>query len=53
MGKFGMGSRNEMGENLLDFLSEFDLFATNTGFCHPARHTTTYTGWRKDQFTLR
>ena len=42
MGKFGMGSRNEMGENLLDFLSEFDLFATNTGFCHPARHTTTY-----------
>ena len=48
MGKFGMGSRNEMGENLLDFLSEFDLFATNTGFCHPARHTTTYTGWRKD-----
>ena len=48
MGKFGMGSRNEMGENLLDFLSEFNLFATNTGFCHPARHTITYTGWRKD-----
>ena len=48
MGKFGMGLRNEMGEHLLDFLSEFDLFATNTGFCHPARHTTTYTGWRKD-----
>ena len=48
MGKFGMLSRNEMGKNLLDLLSEFDLFATNTGFCHPARHTTTCTGWRKD-----
>ena len=48
MGNFGMGTRNEMGEHLLNFLSEYDLFATNTGFCHPARHTTTYTGWRKD-----
>lgn len=48
MGKHGMGLRNDMGENLLDLLSEFDLFASNTGFYHPARHTTTYTGWRKD-----
>ena len=48
MGNFGMGTRNEMGEHLLNLLSEYDLFATNTGFCHPARHTTTYTGWRKD-----
>ena len=48
MGIHGMGLRNDMGENLLDFLSEFDLFASNTGFYHPARHTTTYTGWRKD-----
>ena len=48
MGNYGMGIRNDMGENLLNLLSEYDLFATNTGFCHPARHTTTYTGWRKD-----
>ena len=48
MGSHGMGIRNEMGENLLDFLSEYDLFATNTCFQHAARHTTTFTGWRKD-----
>ena len=48
MGNHGMGVRNEMGENLLDFLSEHDLFATNTSFQHAARHTTTFTGWRKD-----
>ena len=48
MGNHGMGVRNEMGENLLDFLCEFDLYATNTSFQHPARHTTTFTGWRKD-----
>ena len=48
MGNHGMGLRNEMGENLLDFLSEYDLFATNTSFQHAARHTTTFTGWRKD-----
>ena len=44
MGNHGMGVRNEMGENLLDFLSEHDLFATNTSFQHAARHTTTFTG---------
>ena len=48
MGNYGMGVRNEMGENLLNFMSEHDLFATNTSFQHPARHTTTFTGWRKD-----
>ena len=48
MGNYGMGVRNEMGENLLDFLSEFDLYATNTSFQHAARHITTFTGWRKD-----
>ncbi len=48
MGSHGMGIRNENGENLLDFISENSLFATNTSFQHPARHITTYTGWRKD-----
>ena len=47
-GNFGMGTRNEMGEHLLNFQSEYDIFATNTGVCHPAGHTTMYTGWRKD-----
>ena len=48
MGNHGMGIRNEMGENLLDFPSEHDLFATNTSFQHAACHTTTFTGWIKD-----
>ena len=48
MGNHGMGLRNEMGENLLDFLSEQDLFATNTSFQHSAHHITTFTGRRKD-----
>ena len=48
MGSHGMGTRNDMGDNLLNFLSEHSLFATNTSFQHSARHITTYTGWRKD-----
>ena len=43
-----MGTRNEMGEHMLNFQSEYDIFATNTGVCHPAGHTTTYTGERKE-----
>lgn len=48
MGNYGVGMRNDMGENLLNFLSENHLFATNTSFQHPSRHITTFTGWRKD-----
>jgi len=48
VGSHGIGARNEMGEHLLDFLSEHDLLASNTCFQHSARHKTTYTGWRKD-----
>ena len=43
-----MGTRNEMGDHLLDFLSEHDLLAANTCFQHSSRHKTTFTGWRKD-----
>ena len=48
IGRHGMGNRNDNGDYLLNFLSEFGLFAANTSFQHPSRHTTTYTGWRKD-----
>ena len=48
MGSHGMGVRNDNGDLLLNFMIEKDLFATNTSFCHPSRHKTTYTGWRKD-----
>ena len=48
MGSHGMGTRNDMGDHLLDFLSEHDLLAANTCFQHSSRHKTTYTGWRKD-----
>ena len=47
IGSHGIGSRNDMGEHLLDFLSEYDMLATNTCFQHSARHKTTYTAWRK------
>ena len=48
LGSHGMGTRNDMGDHLLDFLSEHDLLAANTCFQHSYRHKTTYTGWRKD-----
>ena len=43
VGKHGMGKRNDMGDNLLDFLSDRDLLAANTCFQHKTRHKTTFT----------
>ena len=40
MGNFGMGTKNEMGEHLLNFLSENDLFATNTVILHVIQQRT-------------
>jgi len=42
MGKFGMGTRNFNGENLLNFMCLNKLFATNTYFDHPCRDRTTF-----------
>ena len=44
-----MGTRNENGEALANFLALQGLFACNTAFHHASRHKTTWTGWLKDQ----
>ena len=38
---------NSNGAELLNFVIMNDLFITNTAFRHKARHTTTWTGWKK------
>ena len=48
VGKFAIGTRNENGSNLLEFLIEHDLFLANTAFQHKSRHLTTRTGRIKD-----
>ena len=45
-GRYGRGRRNYSGAMLADFCESFGLFACNTAFQHPARHLTTWTGWR-------
>jgi len=38
------GSRNENGDRLAQFAASNDLFLTNTAFCHPSRHISTWHG---------
>jgi len=47
IGKHGRGRRNFSGSVLADYCDDMHLFACNTAFQHPARHRTTWTGWRK------
>ena len=49
MGAHGMGTRNENGEALANFLAIHGFFACNTAFHHASSHKTTWTGWLKDQ----
>jgi exonuclease III len=49
IGRHGVGRRNENGERLLKFLVSNGLFAANTAFRHSSRHTTTRTGWLRDE----
>ena len=46
-----MGTRNENGEALANFLAIHAFFACITAFHHASRHKTTWTGWLKDQNT--
>jgi len=47
IGAHGRGRRNFSGTVLADFCDDMHLFACNTAFQHPARHRTTWTGWRR------
>ena len=47
IGHYGRGRRNFSGAVLADFCDAHHLFACNSAFQHPARHQTTWTGWRK------
>ena len=51
MGAHGMGTRNENGEALANFLAIHGLFTCNTAFHHASHHKTTWTGWLTDQNT--
>ena len=44
IGRHGIGTRNENGEHLLEFMVKVDLTACNTLFDHPSRHKLTWTG---------
>ena len=48
VGKYGIGTRNENGEALLDFVICNDLYVSNTAFAHKSRHITTRQGSVKD-----
>ena len=48
VGRYAVGTRNSNGEQLLNFLYKYDLFACNTAFPHKCRHMTTWTGYLKD-----
>jgi len=48
VGSHGRGKRNVHGQTLVDFCECNNLYLANTSFQHPARHITTWTGWRKD-----
>jgi len=49
VGSYSRGRRNYSGATLADFCCSARLFATNTAFKHPARHLTTWTGWRHNE----
>jgi len=46
LGRHSRGRRNYSGKVLAEFCDSNSLFACNTAFKHPARHQTTWTGWR-------
>ena len=46
--QYSRGIRNENGSRLINFCQFHDLIITNTLFQHPARHITTWTGYRKN-----
>jgi len=46
-GRHGRGRRNYSGLALAEFCEAHQLFAANTAFQHPARHITTWTGFRR------
>lgn len=48
LGTHGMGTRNDNGETLANFMTMKSLFACNTAFQHASRHKTTWTGWLRD-----
>ena len=51
LGKFSRGRRNNSGESLVNFCDMNNLFVSNSGFQHPARHITTCTAPYKDKTT--
>ena len=44
IGQHGKGIRNNNGNDLIDFLTEKNLFITNTHYRHPPKHVTTWHG---------
>eukprot|EP00117_Sycon_ciliatum_P036804 scpid32835/ scgid27654/ Craniofacial development protein 2; p97 bucentaur protein len=48
IGRYGRGRQNYSGKVLADYCDSASLFACSTAFQHPARHCTTWTGWRKN-----
>ena len=44
IGRHGIGTRNQNGKNLLEFIAEEDLTACNTLFDHPSRDKLTWIG---------
>ena len=47
MGNYSRGTRNQNGEDLVNFCEMNKLFICNSAFKHPARHITTWTNQRK------
>ena len=47
MGKYSRGTRNQNGEDLVDFCEINKLFISNSAFKHPAKHITTWANQRK------
>ena len=47
-GQYSRGIRIENGSRLINFCQFHDLIITNTLLQHPARHITTWTGYRKN-----
>ena len=49
MGTYDKGTRNESGEKLATFLSQAELYATNTTFQKPMRHRSTWNAHIQDK----